>query len=65
LLFTQLLLILAIKTNHLFDNTFFMKDRLIMTTLIMVCLLFWGTASRAQDGFDRSATEIVNDMVPG
>lgn len=42
-----------------------MRDRLIKTTLIMVCLLFWGTASRAQDGFDRSATEIVNDMVPG
>ena len=42
-----------------------MKEKLLKATLIMACLLFWCTASRAQDGFDRTATEIVNDMAPG
>jgi aryl-phospho-beta-D-glucosidase BglC (GH1 family) len=33
--------------------------------LIMACLLFVGMAMKAQDGLDRSATEVINDMAPG
>ena len=42
-----------------------MKDNRIRPILIMACLLFVGIATRAQDGLDRSATEVINDMAPG
>ena len=36
-----------------------------LRAILMACLLMMGTATRAQDGLDRSAMEIVNDMAPG
>ena len=33
--------------------------------IIVVCLLLVGTMVKAADGFDRSATEVINDMAPG
>jgi endoglucanase len=42
-----------------------MKAKCIKSMLLMVGLLYATTAIRAQDGLDRSATEVINDMVPG
>ena len=42
-----------------------MKAKCIKSMLLMVGLLYATTAMRAQDGLDRSATEVINDMVPG
>ena len=42
-----------------------MKYKCIRTCLIIVGLLFVGITTRAQGGFERTATEIINDMAPG